>query len=263
MNIFQAVILGIVQGLAEFMPISSSGHLILFQKLFRITEPTMTFDIILHLATLIPLIVVMWEQIFELIKKPFQKMTFLIIVATIPAVVAALFFEDFIENMFMSGSFLPIGFIVTAVFMLYSDGVSTNEKNDKDITFVDALLIGCMQAIAIAPGISRSGSTIAGSLSCKLKRETAAKFSFLMSVPVIVGALVLQGKDIITGDVVAENVFTLPTLFGFVAAMLTGYISIRFMLKLIKEAKLKYFAYYLFALAFLITFDQFVTKIYF
>lgn len=262
MNVLQAVILGIVQGITEFLPVSSSGHLVLFQKIFRIQEPTMIFDVVLHIGTLIPVFIVFWDKIFALVRKPLQKYSYLVIVATIPAVMVALLFNNKIENLFESGKFLSLSFIATGIILLYADSSSNENKNDEKITYTDSLLIGFMQAVAIIPGISRSGSTISSSLACGLQKNTAAKFSFILSIPAILGAAVLQIKNIF-GGTTTEFVHIWPMIFGFIAAMLSGYLSIKFMLKLISESKLKLFSYYVFVLAFFIIVDQFFLKIYF
>lgn len=262
MNVLQAVILGIVQGITEFLPVSSSGHLVLFQKIFRIQEPTMIFDVVLHIGTLIPVFIVFWDKIFALVRKPLQKYSYLVIVATIPAVMVALLFNNKIENLFESGKLLSLSFIATGIILLYADSSSNENKNDEKITYTDSLLIGFMQAVAIIPGISRSGSTISSSLACGLQKNTAAKFSFILSIPAILGAAVLQIKNIF-GGTTTEFVHIWPMIFGFIAAMLSGYLSIKFMLKLISESKLKLFSYYVFVLAFFIIVDQFFLKIYF
>lgn len=262
MNVLQAVILGIVQGITEFLPVSSSGHLVLFQKIFRIQEPTMLFDVVLHVGTLVAVFIVFWDKIFELIKKPFQKYSYLIIAGTVPAIIVAVFLSDVIERLFDSGQFLFLAFIATGFILLYADRVANGKKNDEDIKFVDAFWIGVMQAIAIIPGVSRSGSTICGALANGLEKQTAAKFSFILSIPAILGAAVLQIKNVMTGTN-TEFISFAPMFFGFVAAMLSGYLSIKFMLKLINESKLKMFSYYVFALAFFIAIDQFFLKIYF
>lgn len=263
MNILKMVLVGIVQGLTEFMPVSSSGHLVLIQRIFGLDKPGLTYEVILHIGTLIPIIIVFWQDIVGLLKKPFQKTTYLLITATIPAVVFTLIFDKPIEQLFQGGRFLSLGFIITGFVLLFASSLPDGYKEMKDISVSDAVLIGCMQAIAIAPAISRSGSTISGALTRKLTRETAAKFSFLMSIPAILGATVMQAKDIVTGNVVIPSADIVPMLFGFVAAMLSGYLSIRFMLKIIKECKLKYFSYYVFALAALIIADQFFFKTFF
>ncbi len=255
MNIFQAVVLGIIQGITEFLPVSSSGHLVLFQKLFRIQEPTMFFDVVLHIGTLIPVFIIFWDKIFALIKKPFQKYSYLIIAATLPAVIVALLFGDQIEN----GKFLAPAFIFTGIILLYADKAA-NKKNDENISFGDSLAIGFMQAVAIIPGVSRSGSTISASLACGLNKNSAAKFSFILSIPAIIGAAVLQLKNVIANQ---NFSFSAPIIFGFIAAIFSGYLSIKFMLKLINESKLKFFSYYVFTLAFFIFIDQFFLKLFF
>lgn len=261
MNILQAVILGIVQGFTEFLPVSSSGHLVLLQKIFGIEEPTLTFNIVLHLGTLIPVFIVYFKDIVALIIRPFQKMTFLLIVATLPAVIVTLTFSklEMLDDLFTSGNSLAIGFVITGIFLLVSDNIMEGGKNSKNIKYKDAVIIGIFQAIAIAPGISRSGSTITGAIFNKLDRVAAAKFSFLLSIPAILGAAVMETKPIVTGEVQMDTIFNLPTLFGFIAACLTGFLAINFMIKLIKKCKLRYFSYYVFALSFLITIDKLIT----
>ena len=265
MNILEAVILGIVQGFTEFLPISSSGHLVVARQVFGIEEQTLSFEIILHLGSLIAVIAVFWKDILDLIKKPFQNLTYMLILATIPAVIVGLFFKQQIEALFEGGIFLAICFIMTGLLLVYSDKIKNNKKYDKDIRVPDALVIGCMQAIAIAPGISRSGSTITAGLHQGLSRETAARFSFLLSIPTILGASVLIIGDLESseGGLGLVSAGALPMLFGFLAAMFSGYLSIRFMLDLIKKYKLRYFSYYIFALAGFILADIFVLRMFF
>ena len=121
MNVFQAIILGIIQGVTEFLPVSSSGHLVLFQKIFGISEPTMFFDVVLHIGTLVPVFIIFWDKIYKLIKKPFQKYSYLVIAATVPAVIVALFLGDTIEDLFDSGKFLMFAFAATGLILLYAD----------------------------------------------------------------------------------------------------------------------------------------------
>lgn len=263
MNMLNAVLLGIIQGITEFLPVSSSGHLALFQQIFGITEPTLTFDVVLHVGTLIPVVIVFWEEIFSLIRKPFQKLTYCLVVATLPIVVISLLFNDIIDTLFIGGRFLAIGFMITGFVLMFADRVTDGEKKEGDITFADSVLIGCMQAIAIVPAISRSGCTISGALSRRLSRDTAARFSFLLSIPAILGAAVLQVKDIVSGELIFSARDAMPMLMGFLAAALSGYLSIRFMLKVIRACKLKYFSYYVFALAAFILADQFFLHIFF
>ena len=265
MGFLEAVILGIVQGFTEFLPISSSGHLIVARRLFGIEEPMLAFDIIMHLGSLVAVFVVFWKNLFELIKKPFQNMTYMLIVATIPAVIVGLLFKDQIEVLFEGGIFLALCFIITGLLLLYSDSIRNNEKGDKDMHLPDALFIGCVQAIAIAPGISRSGSTITAGLHRGFSRETAARFSFLLSIPAILGAAVLMIMEMFGSSDSALWVLpdTGPLILAFLAAMLSGYLAIRFMLNLIKKCKLRYFSIYLFALAGFILVDIFLTQRFF
>ena len=266
MNILKAVILGIVQGFTEFLPISSSGHLVLFQKLFGISQPMLSFDVVLHLGTLVAVFIVFWGDILAILKKPLQNITYMLIVATIPAVVVGLLFDKQIGALFTGGITLALGFIITGLLLIYSDRIKNPQKLEKDIRFTDAVVIGCMQAIAIAPAISRSGSTITAGLHQRLSRETAARFSFLLSIPAILGAAVLTARDIIKGPGGAAGFLsagTLPLIFGFLAAALSGYLSIRFMLDLIKKSKLSYFGYYVLVLAGFILADIFITHRFF
>ncbi|MDR2940175.1 MAG: undecaprenyl-diphosphate phosphatase [Clostridiales bacterium] len=255
MSVLEAVILGIIQGFSEFLPISSSGHLVLFQKLFGITESSMAFDILLHVATLIPVIIVYRDIISGLIKKPFQKLTYLLVAGTIPAVIVALIGGGFIDSLFQTGGSLAIGFIITGFLLMATDNIKGGYKKQEGITYVDAILVGCIQAVATVPAISRSGSTIFGSVTRKLDRATAAKFSFLLSIPAIAGATVLELKKFIAGGETFA-IDMLPMVFGFISAMLSGYLAINFMLKLIMDAKLKYFAYYVWLIALFIIIGQ-------
>lgn len=263
MNILKAVLLGILQGISEFIPISSSGHLVLFQKIFNFENENLSFDILLHLGTLIPVFVVFWDDIIGIIKKPFQKMSYLIIVGTLPTVIAALFFSDYIDLLFQNGNLLAFAFIFTGILLLYADRAAAMGNKRKDMNWIDALFVGIMQAVAIVPAVSRSGSTISGALFRNIDRKAAAKFAFLLSIPAILGAAVMQLKDIISTGAISESIFSLPYLFGFIASALSGYLSIKFMLKVIGECKLKYFSYYVFILGFLILTDQFFTHIFF
>jgi undecaprenyl-diphosphatase len=257
MNIFNAIILGIVQGLTEFLPVSSSGHLVLLQKIFKIQEPSLFFDTMLHLGTLIAVMTVLWKDIFEILKKPIQKLTGFLIIATIPAVIAALLFKDAIEEIFVSGKFLGICFLITAALLVSAELLSRRNKNanptsegqDENgakMTWLHALFIGVMQALAIPPGISRSGATISGSLFCKLDRGFAARFSFLMSIPAILGAVVMQTKELVKHGSAAEGAHfgTTAIIVGTITSAVVGFFAVKFMLKIIKEKSLFGFAIY-------------------
>jgi len=196
MDILQGIILGIIQGLTEFLPISSSGHLTLFQKLFGIEEGARTFDIAVHMATLIAVVAVFRKDILEIIKKPLSKMSLLIIVGTIPTGIIALILKDIIEKLLVSGASLGIEFIITGLILVYAERVKSKDKGLEKTTYADALLIGVAQGIAIMPAISRSGLTIAGALFRGLNREFAAKYSFMLSIPII---LLATASDVYEG----------------------------------------------------------------
>lgn len=262
MDILKAVVLGLIQGLTEFLPVSSSGHLTLFQGLFGMQEATGTFNIILHVATLIGVIVVYWQDIWSLIKRPFQRTTYLLIAGTIPTVIIALLFADLIDKTFAGGKFLGFNFIITGIVLLYADSRRPGKKKMKNMSLADAFIIGTMQGVAICPAISRSGMTIATSLSRSLDRENAARFSFLLSIPAILGAMTLAIKDIVTGDVsIGDSIGILPMVFGFIAAAVSGYFAVRFMLSIIRKKKLRIFAVYVFALGAFLILDQYIFNI--
>ena len=256
MNLLQAVILGIVQGVAEFLPISSSGHLALLQTVFG-WEPSMTFDIVVHLGSLLAVIIVFREDIIGLTKNPFSKMTGLLIVGTLPAVVVGYILRDFVASAARGGLFLAAGFTLTGIVLVIADrfGKEARGKEIGDITFPDALVVGCMQAIAILPGISRSGMTITGALGRGMNRKTAARFSFLLSIIVITGAGVLEAVEVARDNVAVTSADLLPFAFGFLASAMVGYMAIRLLLELIKACKLRYFSYYVWALAAVILVD--------
>ncbi|MDF2531682.1 MAG: Bacitracin resistance protein BacA [Clostridia bacterium] len=262
MNLIQAIVLGIIQGVTEFLPISSSGHLVLMQKIFGITEPTLVFDTSVHLGTLIAVFAVFKDDIISLLKKPFQKLTWLLLAGTIPTGIIGIVFKDTFEQMFHTGSTLGFEFIITGVIILWSSILKNGRKGVRETSYFDAVFIGIMQGLAIMPAISRSGLTISGALFRNLDRNFAARFSFLLSIPAILGAAVFQAKDII--EVGGGTGIGMGALIaGSLAAALAGYISIKFMLKILSEGKMKYFSYYVFALGGLVILDQYVTHIFF
>jgi undecaprenyl-diphosphatase len=251
MSWLEAVILGIIQGLTEFLPVSSSGHLTLMHAFFGINEPTLAFDVFLHLGTLCAVCAAFWRDIWALLKKPFQKMTFLLIIGTVPAVIAALLFGSQIEMLYEGKPLLLAGaFVITGIMLILADSIKSEGKNESDLKWFDALFVGGFQALAIPPGVSRSGATITGSMLRGMNRETAAKFAFLLSIPAVLGAAVLQFKDVVTeGSAALGGIPAGQYLIGFLAAALSGYLAVTFMISLIKRAKLKYFSVYVFALA--------------
>ena len=277
MSIFEAVILGVVQGLTEFLPVSSSGHLALLQKAFNIDQPGLFFDTMLHAGTLTAVFIVLRKDIWELLKKPLQKLTWFLILATIPAVIAALAFGSAIEEIFESARFLGFCFLLTTIILIAAELLSRRAvedeqievndekaflKTEKTMRWIDALIIGLMQAIAIPPGISRSGATISGALFCKLNRDFAARFSFLLSIPAILGAVVLQSKDLVKGGV-SESLNIPAILAGTLTAAIVGFFAVKFMLKIIREKSLFGFAVYTGILGVLVLIDQFITHLVF
>lgn len=256
MNIFQGLFLGLVQGLTEFLPISSSGHLVLFQKLFGIKGGALTFDIAVHLASLLAVIWIFRKDIIYMIKHPLSKLTKLVIVGTIPTVIMGFALKDFFSKLFESGVTLGFEFIFTGIALWYAENVRSRNKKLDAMTYTDAAVVGIAQGIAIFPAVSRSGLTLAGALSRGLDREFALKFSFIMSIPPILGAALLDIKDVIKPEYASAGVGTLPLVVGMVAAAVSGYFAIKFMLKIFSKASLKIFSYYVFILGLLIIAEQ-------
>lgn len=262
MNLIQAIILGIVQGLTEFLPISSSGHLVLMQKIFGITEPALIFDTSVHLGTLLAVFAVFKDDILSILRKPFQRLTWLLLAGTIPTAVIGVVFKDVFEEMFHTGSTLGIEFLITGAVLMLSGMQKSGKKGVRETSFVDAAFIGVMQGAAIMPAISRSGLTISGALFRKLDREFAARFSFLMSIPAILGAAAFQVKDML--EIGGGGGISYGTLVaGSLAAALAGYVSIKYMLEILRKGKIRYFAYYVFVLGALVLVDQYITHIFF
>ena len=251
MSLLEAIILGLIQGLSEFLPVSSSGHLLVAHQVFGITgEDNLTFIIVLNMGSLVPLLWVFRKDVWALIRNPFQKMTALLIIATLPVIIVTVLFLDYIEQMFHLVHFLPVGFVITGIVLLLSDKFSKGKRDIGELNVIDAVLVGLAQAVAVFPGLTRSGSTITASLARGLNRESAAKFSFLMSIPTAFGALILRAGHIVSGRVLIDDLNFLNLGAGFITAAVSGYLAINFMLSIVKKAKLKYFAlYYVFALA--------------
>lgn len=258
MDFWQAIIMGLVQGLCEFLPISSSGHLVLFGKILGIDTPGLLLETMLHIGTLAAVAMVYWRDLWAMIKNPLGKDVRLLVVATVPAVIAALFFGDWIDAAF-SGNFLGFSFLITTVILWLTGGIIGKRS---ETTYRDALVMGGMQVVALLPGVSRSGSTIAGGLYSGLDRNEAARFSFLMSVPAILGSLVLQIKDLAQGGLPAGLTWP-PMLLGMVVAMISGLVAIRFMLRVIRKSGLKWFGLYTLILGVLVLIDQYATHLIF
>lgn len=263
-NIIAAIILGIVQGIAEFLPISSSAHLIIFRDVFGIgkgmgSDLALCFDLALHLGTLLAIAVFFFKDFLNMVVKGVTKgvkdsdgkLFFQIIVATIPAAIVGVLFEDVIENAIRTNYYLiAIALIAMGIIIYIIDKKSKQEKSVKELSFKDAFLIGCSQVFALIPGFSRSGTTIACARALKLNREDAAKFSFYLSAPVVLGACLLQ---FVKGEAIAlitSNVAIF--LVGIVIAFITGIICIKFLLQYLKKHDFKVFMIYRILLALLV-----------
>ena len=271
MSYFEAIILGLVQGLAEFLPISSSGHLALLQQWFGIQEDkVLLFAVLLHVGTLISVFIVYWRDIAELIvelfltikdlctgkglrlqERPVRKLGIMIIVATIPTGIIGILFNDLFDSLYNSIIPIGIGLIITGFLLVMAERMGASNRGIEQMNFRNALFIGTVQGIAICPGISRSGSTLFGSLICNLERKFAVKFVFLISIPSILGSAVMEAPAAL------ESGFDMaqlgPVLVGMIVAAVSGLIAIKTMIKIVSDKKLNYFSYYVWALGLIVT----------
>ncbi|AZU63859.1 undecaprenyl-diphosphate phosphatase [Neobacillus mesonae] len=254
----EALILGIIQGLTEFLPISSTGHLYLGRNLFGLQEAGLLLDTMLHVGTLIAVFIFYKDEFVKIIRNPFSKLTFLLIVGTIPAVILGLAFKDYIEEISKTGVTIGWEFLLTGLFLWMADSAKNGYKRMDDISYRDAFIIGTFQAVAILPAISRSGMTIVAALWRKLDRETAAYFSFLLSTPAIAGAIVLQTKDLLGGG--GEEISLSALLVGIISSAFFGYIAVKWMIGFLKNHSLKPFAIYVWALGLIVLAFQFTGK---
>ena len=234
------ILLGIIQGLTEFLPVSSSGHLVIFQSLLNL-EHSIAFDVIVHLATGLAVVLYFWRDIWSLFTTQ-RKMLWLLIVATIPTALMGFFLKDYFEALF--GSTAAVGFflLLTAAIILLAEWRGKGSRGLGDMGIWDAILIGIAQGCAIAPGLSRSGSTISASLGRNLDRGFAARFSFLLSVPAILGAGILQSKAIFKAGTVGIGLT--PLVLGFLAALFAGLLAIKIFMVIIQRTSIRMFAYY-------------------
>ena len=233
MDIIQAIIIGLVQGLTEFLPVSSSAHLIFAQQALGVADVGLAFDVLLHVGTLVAVIVYFFNDIVNMIKG------WLTILATIPIGIVGVLFNDIVESMFMGLTVPAFLLLITGCLLYVSQRMNTGRIDVRNITLKEALIMGCGQALAILPGLSRSGTTIAAGLFAGLDKEFAAKFSFILSIPAILGAAVFQLKDLSGGSVEIG-----ACIAGFIVAAISGYLAISFLLKIVREKSLDIFAYY-------------------
>ncbi len=249
MSWLEALILGIVQGFTEFLPVSSSGHLELTKAIFggsKTPEASMLMTVLLHAATALSTIVIFRKEIAEIFKGLFQfkwneefAFSLKIVISMIPAAFVGVFFDEQIEALFNNQVVLVgVMLLVTAVLLYFADKAKNTNKN---VSYKSAVIIGIAQAIAILPGISRSGATISTSVLLGIDRAKSARFSFLMVVPLILGKI---AKDLLDGEVFSSQIETLPLSVGFVAAFVTGLLACNWMIRLVKNSKLIYFSIY-------------------
>ncbi|TCS78137.1 undecaprenyl-diphosphate phosphatase [Tepidibacillus fermentans] len=262
-ELMKALVLGIIQGFTEFLPISSTGHLLIFRKLFGLSEAGLFLDTMLHLGTLISVFIIFWDDILQLLKKPFSKLALLIIVGTIPTAIIGLTFEDYFEGISKTGVTVGWEFLFTGFILWLAESIKgKGYKNVDQIQYKDAFLVGTLQGAAILPAISRSGLTIAGALFRGIDKGTAARFSFLMSIPAILGAVVLQSLKLLKGEELASlhAIGTIPLIVATLASAISGFIAVKWMLAIIQRGSLKVFSIYVWILGIGILISQFLGK---
>ncbi len=267
MTYFQAIILGLIQGLAEFLPISSSGHLALLQYFFGINgEQVLPFAVLLHLGTLISVFIIYWKDIAELLVElcrvfkdiftgkglrinanPTRRLGFMIIVATIPTAIMGLLFNDFFNSLYLNITAVAAGLILTGIILIVAEKMSTGKKDVTEMKFRHAVFVGIMQGIAICPGISRSGSTLFGSLLSGLDRKFAVKFVFLVSIPSILGSVVMEAPDAFAQGM--DMSLLGPVIAGVVVAAISGIVAIKWMIKVVSDKSLFGFTVYVWLVA--------------
>lgn len=256
MDIFQSIILGIVQGLGEFLPISSTAHLVLAPYFFNWFDPGLAFDVALHVGTLIAVVAFFWRDWLEIFAKVLtskrqmsnvnvynKNLLWLLATASVPGAIFGFFLDDYAEKIFrnpllIAGTLSAVGLILYLV-----DKYAKHKKDINHMSWKDAIIIGLSQAVAIIPGVSRSGATITAGLSLGLSREQAARFSFLLSTPIIFGAAILKVPQLF------ENGITLPITLGIIAAAVSGYLAIKYMLRFIQRVGYAPFFWYRLVLA--------------
>lgn len=259
-DFIQAIVLGFIQGATEFVPISSSGHLVIVPWLFGWEPPSLLFDTMLHWGTLLAIFIVFWRDFLAMIRAWFQSIArrsladpnartaWFIIVGTLPAVAAALLFEDQLEAMFLNPRAVGVFLLVTAALLFFSEQWTQRRGNEgqplERMSWLDSIIIGVAQALALIPGISRSGSTIAAGLARGIQREQAARFSFLLGTPAFLGAGLLQVVKVMSEDtnLLAGNLA--PIVVGFAVAAITGVIVIHFLLDYLRSHSLYVFSVY-------------------
>jgi undecaprenyl-diphosphatase len=248
LTVFQALVLGVVQGLGEFLPISSSAHLVLVPWVFQWQDPGLSFDVALHMGTLLAVVAFFWRDWFSLISEAVKRRStreaylfWYLVVATVPGAIFGFLFEKQAETVFRTPLLIGIMLIVMGIILYWVDQRAARRKNIYGAGFGDSVFIGLSQALAIIPGVSRSGITMTAGRFRGLSREAAARFSFLLSTPIIFGAGIMKLKDLPAGDI------NLPFIVGVLSSAVVGFISIGFLLKYLTERSFAVFVWYRFA----------------
>ena len=258
MDLKSSIIIGLVQGLTEFLPVSSSAHLVFIPRWLGLTQPDLAFDVLVHLATLLAVIVYFRKEIIRIIRGFFKSVVFLfqgqkfarikeeedlylpwlIIVGSIPTAIIGFCFKDYFESLFSSIRAIGYFLIVTGFLLWFAEKIDKEKKDIKGFSFMNSIFVGVMQGIAIAPGISRSGATISASMLCGLKRNIAARYSFLLAIPAILGASIFKFKEIFSIS------FSLNTWIAFISAFVSGYMAISVCLYFVSVKKFRVFSLY-------------------
>lgn len=250
MSWIEAIVLGLVQGLTEFLPVSSSGHLAIGKALFGIETSDLAFEVAVHAATVAATIAVFWKDIAALLRGLFKwqmngetRYILLIFLSMVPVFVVGIFFKDAVETLFGNGlRVVGCALVVTALLLFLSESLAARRGGEgRPVNWKSSVWMGLAQAVAVIPGLSRSGSTIAAGLLCGVKKEEVTRFSFLMVLIPILGESFL---DLVGGEFQASSVGTLPLLLGFAAAFVSGLFACRFMIAMVRKARLKWFALY-------------------
>ena len=276
MSLIQALILGVIQGLTEFLPISSSGHLVIFQNLFGLKGPDLFFAVALHFGTLLAILIVLRQEVFSLLKgtscffvyiirgkkgtlddqdKTMARFAGLILIGLIPTAMLGFFLRDVFRFLFNSLLAVGIMLIITGIFLWLTKMTGEGNKDKIDMSILDAIIIGFVQGLSIAPGISRSGATIAFGLFGKLKKMVAIRFSFLLSIPAIIGAMILEWENPLLHEGELLNVIS-----GTLTAALVGYICLRILIRMVQKGHFHFFSPYCWALGNLTIILSFILK---
>jgi len=276
MSLTQALILGVIQGLTEFLPISSSGHLVIFQNLFGLKEPDLFFDVALHFGTLMAILIVLRQEVSSLLKgtscflvyiirekkctlddqdKTMARFAGLILIGLIPTAVLGFFLRDVLRLLFNSLLAVGIMLIITGTFLWLTKMTGEGNKDKVNMSILDAIIIGFVQGLSIAPGISRSGATIAFGLFRKLKKMVAIRFSFLLSIPAILGAIILEWENPLLHEGELLNVIS-----GTLTAALVGYICLKILIRMVQKGHFHFFSPYCWTLGSLTIILSFILK---